>query len=126
MGTYLVLYLVSLGLALLFYFVSRKRKYRNYEGLGIFFMVLMIFFLIFALATKDPIEEIITTIPAFWHFSLTSLGGAFTIWQVYLNPLKERVIATETNVASLKSETTANFKFIKEDLKEIKDKLNRK
>src|SRR3989344_7619724 len=88
MGAYLVLYLVSLVLALLFYFFSRNKKYRDLEGWGIFFMVLMIFFLVFALATKDPIEEIITTIPAFWQFLLTSLGGAFTIWKVYLNPLK--------------------------------------
>lgn len=26
---------------------------------------------------------------------ITALGGSFTIWKVYLNPLKERVIVVE-------------------------------
>ncbi len=63
----------------------------------------MVFFLVFALYTKDPIEEIITTIPAFWQFVLTSLGGAFTIWKVYLNPLKEKVYWIDKEVAMVKT-----------------------
>ncbi len=123
MGIYLVLYLVSLVLALFSFFISRRRRFRFFESIAIFFMVLMIFFFTFALVTNDPIEEILTTIPAFWQFLLTALGGAFTIWKVYLNPLKERVIRLETNMASLISKTDTNFSSIKEDLKMLKDKL---
>ena len=102
MGAYLILYFVSLVLALVFFHISKKKDKKKYDNLAIFFMLLMVFFLVFALYTDDPIEELLTTIPVFWQFVLTSLGGAFTIWKVYLNPLKEKVYDIDKDVATIK------------------------
>ncbi|MBI2146968.1 hypothetical protein HYU19_00645 [Candidatus Woesearchaeota archaeon] len=101
MGVYLVLYFISLGCALLFYYISKKKE--KMYGFSVFFMVLMIFFLVFALATDDPIDELVTTIPAFWQFVLTGLGGAFTIWKVYLNPLKTKVYGMDREIGEVKT-----------------------
>ena len=85
-------------------------------------MLLMMFFLVFSLYTKDPIEEIITTIPAFWQFVLTSLGGAFTIWKVYLNPLKEKVYGIDKEVATVK----VTLGRVEEELKDCFNNLENK
>jgi len=85
-------------------------------------MVLMMFFLVFALYTDDPIEEIITTIPAFWQFIFTSLGGAFTIWKVYLNPLKEKVYEIDKEVATVKMTVGR----VEAELKNSFDRLEKK
>lgn len=122
MGAYLVLYFVCLALALIFFFISRKQKNKRYDHFSIFFMVLMMFFLVFALYTDDPIEEIITTIPAFWQFIFTSLGGAFTIWKVYLNPLKEKVYEIDKEVATVKMTVGR----VEAELKNSFDRLEKK
>lgn len=106
MGAYMILYFVSLVLSLVFYFLFRKYKKKIYENLGIFFIPLMIFFLVFALYTKDPIEELLTAIPAFWQFVTVALGGAFAIWKVYLNPLKDKVYGLDRELGEVK--TTVN------------------
>ena len=90
MGIYLVLYSASLAASLAFYWLSKRQAEEIYESLSMFLCVLMLFFFVYAIATKDPIEDLVTTIPAFWQFLLTALGGAFTIWNVYLNPLKKK------------------------------------
>jgi len=120
MGVYFVLYFVALFVSIMFYYLSNSRRNRYYENLSTFSLILMVFFLLFALFTKDPIDEILTTIPAFWQFMIASLSGAFAIWKTYLNPLKERVIRVETNVASLDSKVDMGFSSIKEDLTMIK------
>ena len=130
MGVYLLLYFVALVLALLFFFISRKKTEQIYEKGSVFFMLLMMFFFVFALYTKDPFEEIITTIPAFWQFVLTSLGGAFTIWKVYLNPLKEKVYDIDKEVATVKTtlsrvegELKNSFEKLEQKLEHLKIKL---
>jgi len=126
MGTYFILYFVSLAFTLVFYYKGKNRRSRLYDSLSTFFLLLMGFFFILTLFTKDPIEELLTAIPAFWQFMIASLGGAFTIWKTYLNPLKERVIKVEANVASLKAEVSTGFSSIKEDLNMIKEHLIKK
>lgn len=123
MGIYLVLYFVSIIFALSFYYLAKnveKKKSERLSDISNFSVLLMLFFLAFALATNDPIEKLLTTIPEFWQFLLTTICGAFTLWKVYLNPLKERVISLEIEMASLKSEVRTNFSAIQEDLKIIK------
>ena len=120
MGAYLVLYFICLVLTLLFFFLSKNNKRKKYDSLSVFFMILMMFFLVFALYTKDPIDELITTIPVFWQFVITSLGGAFAIWKVYLNPLKLKVFSLDREIGEIKTDCNS----IKSDISYIKDKLN--
>lgn len=119
MGIYLGLYLLSLALALASYFVGRKTGKRFLEDVAIFLTLLMMFFFIFALATKDPLERLLTSIPAFWQFLLTALGGAFTIWKVYLNPLKTKVYGMDREIGEIKTDVS----FIKDDVHSIKQAL---
>lgn len=121
MGVYLILYASSLILSFIFYHIYKKTQKKRYEDVATFLIILMLFFLAFALATKDPVEKLLTTIPAFWQFMLTALGGAFAIWRMYLNPLKERVIGVEKNLASLTSEVHTGFNSMKEDITLIKN-----
>lgn len=129
MGTYLILYFVSLALALSFYFLSKRMKKEKLDSIALFFMVLMIFFLVFALYTDDPIEELLTTIPAFWQFAFTSLGGAFTIWKLYLNPLKEKVYGMDKELGMVKTtlnrfekESKDSFERLEKNFEKVKDK----
>ena len=124
MGVYLVLYFVSLALALILYYGGRNRKNRLYDSLSTLFLVLMLFFLLFALSTKDPIEELLTTVPAFWQFMMASLVGAFAIWRTYLNPLKERVIRLEVHVASLNSKVDTGFSSIQKEFSSLKEEFS--
>ncbi len=119
MGIYLALYVVSLLLALVLYSISKKHGREKYANYATFFMVLMIFFLLFALFTDDPIEELLSTIPAFWQFLLTSLAGAFTIWRVYLNPLKSKVYEMDREIGEVKSDVSS----IKSDVGMIKENI---
>lgn len=104
MGIYLALYIVSLVIALALYYLSKKNEWLG--SLSGFFVILMLFFFAFALATHDPIEEFLTTIPAFWQFLLTALGGAFAIWRVYLNPLKTKVYTMDRELGEVKATVT--------------------
>ena len=124
MGIYLILYGLSLVLALGFFYMSKKDA--RFETFANFFVVLMLFFLAFALATKDPIEKLLTTIPAFWQFVLTALGGTFTIWQVYLNPLKIKVYSMDREIGEIKTSVTKVEKEVDMLVQNlIKDKKNK-
>ena len=123
MALYLVLFWVAFILALIFYLVSKQTKRGAYESFSVFLTVLMMFFFVLALATKDPVEELLTTIPAFWQFALTSLGGAFAIWNFYLNPLKEKVIKVEKKVAVMEEGMKSGFAAVKNDFASIKEDL---
>ena len=127
MGVYLGLYFGCLVLALALYSYSRRKDNRKIENLSGFFTVLMMFFLVFALYTDDPIESLLTTIPAFWQFVLTSLGGAFTLWQLYLNPLKEKVYAMDKDVSVLKTRIDdfgVHFTELRSELKNTHHNMN--
>lgn len=102
MGVYLVLYFVFLAIALVTFYIAKKSENEIFNNVAIISMLLMIFFLIFALFTNDPIEELLTTIPAFWQFMITASGGAFTIWKVYLNPLKNKVYSMDKELGGVK------------------------
>lgn len=119
MGIYLVLYVFSLVLSLSFYYLSKKEKNKLYSDVSTFFIVLMMFFFVLALATNDPIEQLLTTIPAFWQFVLTALGGSFAIYKVYLNPLKTKVYAIENELGNVKTDVTS----IKESVNWIRGEL---
>jgi len=101
-GVYLVLYFVFLAIALVTFYIAKKSENEIFNNVAIISMLLMIFFLIFALFTNDPIEELLTTIPAFWQFMITASGGAFTIWKVYLNPLKNKVYSMDKELGGVK------------------------
>lgn len=122
MGAYLVLYWIALISAIICYSLSKKKKSKTYENLSNFLVLLMIFFFVIALATDDPIEELLTTIPAFWQFTLTSLGGAFVIWRTYLNPLKKQVIECEKDIR----EINTNIGNINKNIDEIKPYVMKK
>lgn len=123
MAAYLILFWVSFILAGISFLLSKASKKQGYENFSVFLTVLMVFFFILALATKDPIEGLLTTIPAFWQFVLTALGGTFAIWRFYLNPLKERVIRLERKVAVLDEGIKSGFALVKEEFSHIKDDL---
>lgn len=125
MGAYLILYFVSLAFALAFYFTSKKKKNEIFGSLALFFMLLMIFFFIFALYTNDPIEELLTTIPTFWQFVLTSLGGAFTIWKVYLNPLKEKVYGMDKELGVVKTTLNRFEKEVRDSFEKLDKSLEK-
>lgn len=125
MGAYLVLYFLSLILSLLFYYLSKKKKEKSFGDISSFFLVLMIFFFILALATGDPIERFLTTIPAFWQFMITALGGSFAIYKVYLNPLKQKVYSIDNEVGNVKTDITTikeNVGWIREELVKLMKK----
>ena len=122
MGLYLFLYIIALIVSLIFYYLFKHNKKEFFYNLSIFFILLMIFFFVLSLTTNDPIEEIITAIPAFWQFMITALSGSFAIYKVYLNPLKERVITTEKDISSIKTDIGNT----KENINEMKPYIMKK
>ncbi len=103
MGLYLILYWVTFFITVIFYIIYRRKRKEIFSNLSMFFGILMMFFLLFALATKDPIDELVTTIPVFWQFMLTALTGAGAIWKLYLAPLKIKVYGIDREVGELKT-----------------------
>ena len=115
----MIFFWVLMFINLLIVFTKYKKKY---EKVSIVLFFLAFAFLIVGIVTKDPIFEAFGVPPEFeWVVGLFITG--FTSWKIYLNPLKERIIGVETNVASLKSDVTSNFSLIKSDLDLIKNKL---
>lgn len=123
MGAYLILYFTALILALGLSLLSKKNANNIYDKLSVFFMVVMVFFLVFALYTNDPIEELITTIPAFWQFVITALGGAFAIWKVYLNPLKQKVYEMNRELGEVKTTVIRIEGELKGELRRVESEL---
>ena len=82
-------------------------------------MTIMAFaFLAIAIVTKDPLfSKFGVPIEFEWVIGLFLTG--FTSWKIYFNPLKERVIKTESETAVIKTDVAS----IKSDVILIKNKL---
>lgn len=104
-------------------FVKMKKIGDLYGRIAGFFLILMIFFFGIALATNDPVTDIIS-VP--FQLLITAIAGAFALWKYYFDPIKERVVRAEKDIILLNSEMRANFSSIREDLRMIKDAVFQK
>ena len=68
--------------------------------------------------THDPLFEPLG-IPKEYEWLAGLITSGFGLWQLYLNPLKERVITTEKEVSSIKTDVSA----IRSDVSMIKEKM---
>jgi hypothetical protein len=79
-----------------------KHRLNSLVGFLAFFQLLV---LIVTLATKDPIFEAIG-LPKEYEWLAGLVISGFSLWQFYLNPLKERVVETEKEVGVIKNDIT--------------------
>lgn len=104
---------------LLSYIILKKYFRVNYaRDAAVIFTLLASSFLIVAILTRDPLFSSFGVPPEFeWIVGLFITGLAS--WKLYFNPLKERVIRTEREVSSIKTDVTS----IKDDVSLIKEKV---
>src|SRR3989338_10474250 len=116
---FMVLFWVTFGLNFLLYVLAKRYHFfRSTNELVIIILILSFSFLVVAIITKDPIFSTFGVPPEFeWIVGLFITG--LTSWRLYFNPLKERVIKTEKEVSSIKT----NIEFIKADTNLIKEKI---
>ena len=115
----MILFWIVLIGALLFYFVSKK--YSHKESVTFTFILLAWALIIVAIVQKDPLFTSFGVPPEFeWVVGL--FIAALSSWQLYFDPLKKRVLHTETEVNAIKTDVTA----IKADTTLIKEKLLQK
>ena len=116
---FMILFWWSVFLNLVVYLILRNTRFKtkaNDTAMIISFLSLAL--LIVAIVTKDPIFAQFGVPPEFeWIVGLFVTG--LTSWKLYFNPLKERVIKTEKEVSSIKT----NIEFIKADTNLIKEKI---
>jgi hypothetical protein len=94
------------------------RKNKRFEEYGIIIIVLAFSFLVVAILTHDPIfSKFGVPVEFEWVVGLFITG--LSSWKLYFNPLKKRVMDSEKEIISLKSEVHS----IKEDTLLIKEKL---
>lgn len=111
-GIILLLFLVN------HFLIKNKIKKRKIDDTISLLSILQIFVIIMAIATKNPIFEMIG-LPKEYEWLGGILTAGFIVWVSYLNPLKNRVIEVEKDTREIKTE----IKNIKEDTGIIKDKI---
>lgn len=128
---YLSIFWVAFILFLLLSLFSKYSDNKKISGLldryGMLFFIILGSFAVIAIITKDPISFGTIPVPAEVQWLITIIAAGFGAWKYYLNPLKERVIATEkevsaikSDIASLKTDIQCN---IKTDLHLIKEHI---
>ena len=79
-------------------------------------------FLFVGLFTKDPFLSEYLPISLRFEVLIELLTGGWLFWKSYLNPLKERVITTEKDISSIKTDVVN----IKNSIDEIKPYVMKK
>jgi len=106
---FMIVWWIVIVVMLVLYFVMyssdnriTKHRLNSLVGFLAFFQLLV---LIVTLATKDPIFEAIG-LPKEYEWLAGLVISGFSLWQFYLNPLKERVVETEKEVGVIKNDIT--------------------
>lgn len=113
-------FVIFIALLIIKKFTKKKKAQAMYGRIAGFFLILMIFFFGIALATDDPVTDIIS-VP--FQLLITAVAGAFALWKYYFDPIKERVIKSEKDIILLNSEMMANFSSIRESFSSIREDL---
>lgn len=121
---YLIIYWGLLILFIIFNIISALSKNKGLNEFiskhgALLFIVILTPILLIGIITKDPISFGTYQIPTEIQWLGSLFASFFGAWQFYLKPLKERVIKTETEVSSMKSDIGS----IKHDTNLIKDKI---
>lgn len=112
---FLFLYLLLLGIA---YFTKAKKFFKFLIDYGHIILIINFSILIVAFMTNDPLFGPLG-VPKEYEWLAALITSGFGLWQFYLNPLKERVITTEREVSSIKTDVSA----IRGDVGIIKNKI---
>lgn len=114
---YMLLFWGVMILTIIIYVIAKKVEIKL-EKLVMPLLFFSLALLIVAIVTKDPLFSSFGIPPEFeWVIGLFITG--FTSWKVYFDPLKSRVIRTEREVFSLKTEIGS----VKSDTSLIKEIL---
>lgn len=116
---YMLIFWILLVITLIGYFIFKKLHLREEWLLAP--VTLSWAFLIVAIVQKDPIFSSFG-VPAEFEWVVGIFITSLTSWKLYFDPLKQRVINTEKDVTSIKTEVSS----IKEDTRFIKEEIIRK
>lgn len=98
------------------------RTKRFLEEYGILYFMMLGSLAIMAIATRDPVSIAGIDIPMEFQWLGSLAMTVFGVWQIYLNPLKDRVVKLENSFEFVKRD----FKLIRADLGFIKRNLERR
>ena len=111
-----IIFYILYSLAVIFKWNNLKL---GIEENGIILIIGLISVVFIAIATNDPISFGTFQVPVELQWLGSLFASFFGAWQFYLKPLKERVIKTENDVTSIKTDVT----HIKGDTELIKQKI---
>lgn len=112
----LIVFWIVIGISLITYLISLK--YKKVENILPPLVFLSGSLIIVAIVTKDPLFASFG-VPAEFEWVVGLFITSFSSWTLYFHPLKERVIKTEIEVSSIKTDVHS----IKTDVSMIKEKI---
>src|SRR3989344_9152660 len=115
---YMYIFWIIIILNLITYLLLKKYSSKYKESISLALIILAWSFLIVAIVQKDPIFTAFG-VPQKFEWVVGLFITALSSWKLYFDPLKQRVIHTEKEVTSLKTDISS----IKEDTTLIKEKL---
>jgi hypothetical protein len=94
--------------------LAKKKGSKRIDNWSDFFLVYALLVLLLVIFSGDPFE---TPLPQEYQWLVTLFVAWISLWRLYLNPLKERVITIEKDFEGIKKD----IHHIKEDVSKIKE-----
>ncbi|HLD06629.1 MAG TPA: hypothetical protein VJC16_03790 [Candidatus Nanoarchaeia archaeon] len=115
----------ALYVILLAYIIyTHFKKSKMNQNIAISILIVSSSFLVIGLVTGDPVFSTLG-IPREYEWLVGLILSGFTAWQVYFNPLKERLIRLEKNFSEYFGVSKTKFEHIEQGIEEIKRKIKR-
>ena len=114
-----IIFFIFYGVYILALIFKWNQIKEQIEENGMLLIIGLIAVVVIAIATNDPITFGNFVIPTELQWLGSLFASFFGAWQFYLKPLKNRVIKTEVDVSSMKTDIGS----IKHDTNLIKDKI---